>query len=933
MPFSFVQPAYLWLLLLLAPLWAVALIDPRRTAAWLRWTSLGLRTVILVALVFALAGAQLRWPAGQTTTVFVVDNSDSVAPTARAQADLYIKAALQRMPTGDRAAIVVFGGDAVVERPPSENAEFVRTTVLPPSDQTDIGRALQLALALLPSETRKRIVLLSDGAETRGRALDAAEVAQAAGVPIETVSLVGPPAAEDVAVEALEAPAAVREGQQVRLTIQARSGRATSAALQVQLDRQLVLETTVQLEAGLNRIPVTVTAPGPGFHAWEARLVAQGDTVGANNVQFGFSEVWGQPRVLLVEGAPGRAANLSAALQAAKLTPVVAAPNELPPSLVGLDAYDVIVLVDVPYRALPKRAAELLPAYVRELGRGLLMVGGEDSYAAGGYLDTPIETALPVTMRTRGVKVQPDVALVLLIDQSGSMSGPKLDLAKEGAAQAYATLDERDQIGVIAFDTSANWAVELQKKPPADAFLQDLGGIGVGGGTDLRPALEAATEGLEKAEAKVKHVVMLTDGQADKNYDDVVQRMVAGGITLSTVGIDDWEPHLKAIAAQTGGRFYEVQDFNDVPRLFFDESLRIARRGIVEKEFTPVITFPAPVVRDLRVVPPLFGYNTVTPKETAQVILQSDEDDPILAEWQYGLGRAAAWTPDMKGQWARQWVQWEGFGRFAARLVTGLLPTPSIEGFEAGTRIEGTALAVDLRADQPDGRARTGLSATGRIVGGDGRVLEVPLLEVEPGRYRGTTALPEAGVYRAQVLVKGSDGQALSVVSTGAVIPPSAEYLQRDGNVALLNALAELTGGRSELPVERVWDAPPTASRRTQPITWPLLWLAVLLWPWDIAIRRLFPRLAPLAKPTAVRSWWRGRTNRSAQPAAQALGWQRARVKQAAAVAQRDAAAGTSERTSSSAPTSAAPAGGQYDWRKTRRGVVERPSASDLKRD
>lgn len=928
MPFSFVQSAYLWLLLLLVPLWVIALIGPRRTAAWLLWTSLGLRTVILSALVFALAGAQLRWPAGQTTTVFVIDNSDSVAPVARARADLYVQAALQRMPANDRASIVVFGGDAVVERPPSENTEFVRTTVLPSSDQTDIGRALQLALAVLPGETRKRIVLLSDGAETRGRALDAATVAQAAGVPIDTVSLVGPPAAEDVAVEALEAPAAVREGQQVRLMIQVRSGRATSAALQVQLDRRVMLETTVQLQAGLNRIPITVTAPGPGFHAWEARVVAAGDTVGANNVQFGFSEVRGQPRVLLVEGAPGRAANLAAALQAAQLNPEAVAPTGLPTSLVGLDAYDVIVLVDVPYRALPKRAAELLPAYVRELGRGLLMVGGEDSYAAGGYLDTPVETALPVTMRTRGVKVQPDVAIVLLIDQSGSMSGQKLDLAKEGAAQTFATLDERDQIGVIAFDTSANWAVDLQKKPPVDAFLRDLGGIGVGGGTDLRPGLEAATQALETAEAKVKHVVMLTDGQAERNYDDVVQRMQSAGITLSTVGIDDFEPHLKEIAAETGGRFYAVEDFNDVPRLFFDESLRIARRGIVEKEFTPVITFPGPVVRDLRSAPPLFGYNAVTPKDTAQVLLQSDEDDPILAEWQYGLGRAAAWTPDMKGQWAKEWVQWDGFGRFAAQLVTGLLPTPSLDGFEAGTRIEGTALALDLRSEQLDGRPRTGLNATGRIIGGDGRVQEVPLLEVEPGRYRGTTPLPEAGVYRTQVLVKASDGQALGVVSTGAVVPPSAEYLQREGNVGLLNALAELTGGRTELPVERVWDAPATMMRRTQPITWPLLWLAVLLWPFDIAVRRLFPRLAPLPQPQSMWGWWRRRAKSGIPSPAQGLGWRRARVKHAAATAARDSASGTKPGGSTSVPVPSSPAPGQYDWRKTRRSVVERPSGN-----
>jgi Mg-chelatase subunit ChlD/uncharacterized membrane protein len=927
MPVSFVQPGYLWLLLLLAPLWLLALASPLRLTTWRRWFSLGLRTLIFGVLVLALAGAQFVRSAAHLTTVFVVDNSDSVAPATRVKADQYIQSALSHMPEGDRGAIVVFGGDAVVERPPSENRQFVRTTVIPPSDQTDISRALQLALAILPSETRKRIVLLSDGAETRGQAVEAATIARTAGVPIETVSLVGPAVAEDVALEVLAAPPIAREGQQVRLTLQARSGRQTSAELQVLVDRQPVLQTTVQLNAGINQIPITVPAPGPGFHAWEARLVAPDDTIGANNVQFGFSEVRGQPRVLLVEGAPGRGANLNAALQAAQLNPTVIAPKDLPSSLIGMDAYDVIVLVDVPYRALPKRAAGLLPAYVRELGRGLLMVGGEDSYAAGGYLDTPVETALPVMMRTRGVKVQPDVALVLVIDHSGSMAGQKLELAKEGAAQSFAALTDQDQIGVVAFDESASWAVNLQPKPPADQFLSDLGSIGEGGGTDLRPGLEQATSALERAEAKVKHVVLLTDGQAPYNYDDVIQRMKASGITLSTVGIEDYDPNLKKIAPETGGRFYEVDNPNDIPRLFFDESLRITRRGIVEKEFTPVITFSAPAVRDLRAAPPLYGYNAVTPKDTAQVILESDEGDPVLAQWQYGLGRAAAWTPDMKGQWAKDWVRWDQFGRFAAQLVGALLPTPSLEGFEASTGIEGTALALDLRAEALDGRARSGLSPVGRIVGADGTIQELPLIEVEPGRYRGTVALPEAGVYRAQVLVKGGDGQALGVVSTGAVVPPSAEYIQRDGNASLLQALADVTGGRADLPVEQVWESPAATTKQSQPMTWPLLWLALLLWPLDIAVRRLL-----LPRPRVVEAWLKqARLPRTRPAVAGTLGRQRARVQalqrsagtQASSVPQREpqGTPGDAESSSSAVPPNPA----QFDWRKTRRGMVERP--------
>ncbi len=230
-------------------------------------------------------------------------------------------------------------------------------------------------------------------------------------------------------------------------------------------DRQLVLDTTVELQAGITRVPLSAVAPS-GFHTWEVRVEAAGDGVGANNVAFGFTEVIGPPRVLLIEGAPGRASNLATALERAGLT--------------------------VDCRATPARCRNRWWHWMRSTrscwsirpiarcqkpgpgcclptcansGMRLMMVGGEDSYAAGGYLDTPVETALPVTMRTRGAEMRPDVALVMVIDRSGSMSGDKLNLAKEGVAQAYAALEDNDKVGLVMFDESAQWVIDLQPKP------------------------------------------------------------------------------------------------------------------------------------------------------------------------------------------------------------------------------------------------------------------------------------------------------------------------------------------------------------------------------------------------------------------------------------------------------------------------------------
>jgi uncharacterized membrane protein len=632
----------------------------------------------------------------------------------------------------------------------------------------------------------------------------------------------------------------------------------------------------------------------------------------------------------------------------------------VPTTLSGFDRYDAVALLNVPLRALPTDAVDVLPHYVQELGRGLLMVGGDQSFGAGGYSNTPIEDALPVDMDVPSKYKRPPVSVVIVIDISGSMAVeengiPKVKLAAEGAARVAAQLRPDDEITVIPFDSAPRGMIgPLPGSQRADALAR-IGGIEAGGGgIEITPALRKAAEVVRGSTKPVKHIITLTDGDdtvTQEGSPALVEALRGEGVTLTSVAIGQGKDvgFLQRIVEIGGGRFFFTQSAGEVPSILTEETNAVLESYIVEQTFTPTQTFPHPALRNVQSVPSLYGYIATTPKDTAQVVLQSDRGDPVLAQWQYGLGRAAAWMPDMTGRWGKDWVRWDGWGRFAAQLITGVLPAPNAQGFQTSTSVEGNALALNLNADSADGQPQSGLQPRGRLVQPDGAVIDVPLLEVGPGQYRGTVPLPQTGVYRTQVVVEDANGAPLGVVSGGAVVPPSSEYLQRDGNAALLQTLAQQTGGRYDVPIDQVWAPPATVAQRSQPVVWPLLWLAVLLWPLDIAVRRVVWGRSLVG---AVRAQAQS-LRRVGQPALRTSASTVADLKRARAAARKEAAQsvppanvpaptpkstavqgdktgvrsdGTSARRAAS---SSATTTDLANWRRARRGVVERPGQKD----
>ncbi len=882
---SFIYPIALWLLALLPLLWLLTLATRQPLAhsraagdqsavraqttlagSWLIWPRLVLRSIVLVSLVLALAGTQLVRPVDELSVVFLVDGSDSVSPAQREQAIAYINDALTARRPQDKAAVIVFGKNALVEWAPADHERLNRLTSTPIASRTSIDEAIRLGVALFPADTQKRLVLLSDGRENEGRALEAANLARVRGIPLDVMMLPGA-TGPDVLVATLDAPDTAREGQTITLQASIRSSIETSGQLQIFADGELVETRELAIPAGTTDIPLTVAGGEPGFRRYEVRLEAQGDAQPLNNRAAAFTSVQGPPRVLLMASESERAAPLQNALEAAGVQVDLLAPERVPADPAQLQQYQAVMLVDVLARDVPRAVQQALPIYVQEQGGSLAMIGGLESFGAGGWRRSPVAEALPVELDPNELQQRPDLALVLVIDRSGSMSEgaglglTKLDLAKEAVYQSSLGLEQGDQLGVVGFDTISNWVLPVQPLPDIADIEQALSTFNADGGTDIRSGIAPAAEALTSVDARTKHVILLTDGLADSNYADLIEQMQNDGITISVVSIGaDANPALAEIAQLGNGRFYRVRSLAEVPNIFLSETVIVAGRDIVEGRFTPVIALPAPVVRGLGSLPPLYGYNATESRATARTILVSPDNKPVLAQWQYGLGRSVAWTSDLKGQWARDWTTWAEFPRFVNGLLDLLLPPQQTEGLELLTRTDGTQTIIDLLGEGADGRPLEDVVIQGRLLNPSDEGTALEFSQVGAGRYRAVAVTDEPGVYLAQIAVVDTDGQAVGNLTGGIVVSYSPEYqadqaaVGQDGIPPLLAELARVTGGRPAPQPAAVFAPVDQAVGVVEEVALPLLWLALLLWPLDIALRRLLLRGSDLA---AAGQWLR----------------------------------------------------------------------------
>lgn len=864
----FLARPFALLLLVPAVVAGLLLLPPTRSWGRRRWMLL-LRLLAVCLAILALAGPHLRRPEPSSARIYLADLSDSVTPAVRDTVAEWLKQELAATDDRRLAAIVAFGSRAVVERPllPATEAGFAGFQSRPEGGGTDLGSALSLATSLVPADQPARLVLLSDGAETSGSALLAAEELRRRGIPVDVLPLPAALGAE-TGLAGLRLPPTARLGETLVVTISIQhSGEPTHLPLRAELNGTVVFSGTVEVLPGLTGLRIPVTFSEPGLARLRVTILPAHDTLTDNNRAETVVLVQDRPRVLLTTSNPAAmagsgAAELAKALGDMGIESDLVSPLELPAQVGDYAPYAGVVLDDLPAYLLNNTQLTALQNFVDRLGGGLVVLGGPNSYGPGGYFGTPLEAVLPVYSEAPERVYAPSLTMLILLDQSGSMGDvvgedgikSKLEIAQEAAVGAVALLNPGDLVGVLAFESTPTWVVPLQRAENRTVITQQISRLQSGGGTAIAPALEEAIQVMEGVDSAVKHVILLTDGQAEGDqFDAQVNRLRQAGATLSTVAVgrDADRELLQKLATTGAGRYYYADDPNQVPRIFAAETSTVTQELRIDRQFTPQEVDALPFVRSLVStgrLPPLGGYTITTPKPGATVYYAVPPDgEPLLVGGRSGLGKSMAFTSGLGGSWGESWRRWPLLREFLAQLILSTLPTSTGAGLNLRLEFAGDRAELTLEALNPDGTYRHFLTPCATLLAPDGTVSQQTLSESGPGLYQASFPAAAPGQYLANVTV--GEERTMAV----AVQPYSAEYRQTGPNLSLLFELAAATGGRLLTFSESAWDIPAQTAAGSLPLAPLLLVLAALLFLADLSVRYLTPAARARLKRAVAR--------------------------------------------------------------------------------
>jgi uncharacterized membrane protein len=849
--FQFTHPQWLWLLPF-AWGWVIwlALHSDVMINAWRRWAAFAVRMLITLLVVLAIAGVQWLKPQEGMNVFFLLDRSDSIPSPQQEAARKLVNRFAHEKKKEDKLGLLVFGSEAALETTASAKIDLKETKVLAVvgAERTDIAGAIRLGTAAFPETGQKRLVLLSDGNENRGDATTALLQARPLGITLDVVPL-GVERGNDVSVQKLGLPGRVKKGQPFEVKIFVRADKAQTATVRLYRNEQPLGEQKVELSSGKNLYTFPQTLDDAGFYSYSVQLEAAGDNVPQNNKATSFVNVRGDPRLLIISTEPEQDRPLVEALRSARLDVKAAGISGFPGSLAEMQSYDAIFISNVAAGDLGDDNMKLLESAVRDFGVGLVCIGGDQTYAAGGYRGTPLEATLPVNMELDSKKVLPSGAVALVMHGMEFANGNQV--ARDCALGVLDALGPADEMGVVLWDGSDRWLFPLTKVGPNKADLgKQIAGMNQGDLPSFQNVMTMAYEGLKKSTANLKHMVVFSDGDPGAPSQSLMQSIVGSRITVSTVLISGHAgpDTMVWIADQGRGRFYNVQNAAQLPQIFIKEAAVILKSAIFEEPFTPKLVAGSEIVKGISVYPQLQGYVCTTPKARAELPLVSDKGDPLLAHWQYGLGRAVAWTSDAKSRWAKDWLSWAQYRQFWSQMAQWSLRRLESTDFTAEVMVDKGEGHISVEALDEKGDYRNFINLQTVVVSPKGERATVRLEQTSPGRYEANFPTTEVGSYLLN-LMETKDGKLAGSQVIGASVNYSPEFAAPEPNLNFLARLAEIGDGKVlELPASAA-EPIETANnpflhdrRRTyQPRDWWdwLLKLAVILFVFDVALRRI----------------------------------------------------------------------------------------------
>ncbi len=813
---------------------------------------LALKCAAFVALVIALAGPWAALRVNKLAVTVLMDTSASM-PRESLQRGQAMLRDLVRRDSGADLRLITFAEHPHIRSVPAQADQVTIPQGVDPNEgmATNLQEALQLALSTFPSQGQRRVLLISDGNENRGHVLTEALRARESGVAVFTVPA-GGTAPLPIKVESVSSPQDVFSGERFPLVLRLESGSAMKARVWMTSEGQEIASTTADLKAGSNDVDLEARISRSGVSLMEVHI-ASGS---AEQVLLSRAIAVRRPHVLYVAGGNETSAPLLQTLKKADVD--VESVTAFPVNRTGRE-WDAVLLDNYPDHDLAADEDLALERYVYA-GGGLIFIAGDSNAKLPLEPKTPFEKMLPVRAEPPPEK---PTAVVLVLDKSGSMSGPKIEMARDAARASIRTLRPIDMIGVISFDETFNWVIPMGPAGSLEDKSNLISQITANGGTKIYQAVDAGFEAIVNEKATHKHIILLTDGVStpgtQEDFPKLERDALAKHVTISTIGVGDYinRDLLDELAHKTKGKSHFVENPETIPQIINAEVKSTEDLAIQERPVHAVRVRPMEFTDgiDFAKSPRLRGFVQAEAKEGSEVVLRVDDKKPLLVRWRYGLGRVIAFMSDAKSRWAAPWVRWESFGALWPQMVRDV--SHRDRTIRAGVRPgkqEGEAVVYyDVLADADNPGAPT-LDTAGPphiLVETQGEMPRtLPLEQTAPGHYEARIPADQGGLYR---IVSGTSEL---VLPEAGFYRESEETKPQAVNAPLLAEVSRVTGGRMHPSIEQLLNDRGAQVRERQAL-WPYwLILALVLNFVEVALRKgFFERLASWLRRHPLPRW------------------------------------------------------------------------------